>query len=565
MASISANLMQKQLKAAQQRFKDVKSNKTPGITSPTNGVSSNGVSSNNQSVINNAVPNQTIQNGMAASTPQIDERWQSKQTVPDYLGMTSDMIQKALAGATSGSQYYDPEQDPVYKSMLELSQKQADAAGLQAMEVMNERGILNSAVTADRLGQIKQGASDAVLASIPSLSANHSNKQAQNAASLQNLLNSVIGAGQFQQTFAEDNLRYDKGFDEDKRRYDKQFSLDEAAITGKYLTQGAQDAVQAILNAKQIAEDPSTPLEQRKKANADANAARQLLVSQGVNVGMLGADSSYRQAMNALNSLGGAGMNTMENQKLQANNALAVGEMTGSYTPTGAQSLVNELLRLKQENEKGGITKSEKQGNANRAQQLRSQLSSMGINADALFGANVTAQQAAANASRMSTQTEAARQFNSELGLKKDQLAFEQQSFDRKMNFEESSFDRKMNFEEQQAMIEADLKSRGLDLDSARIEIDRFATQSEVQYKQQLADLEINAKTAEQNTNAAIGEALKAKSAGEAIAFIAESASTWSQSGVNVKAVLDSLEYKFPGIKDAATTSGSSNTVYGTP
>ena len=153
----------------------------------------------------------------------------------------------------------------------------------------------------------------------------------------------------------------------------------------------------------------------------------------------------------------------------------------------------------------------------------------MGINADALFGANVTAQQAAANASRMGTQTEAARQFNSELGLKKDQLAFERDSFDRKMNFEESSFDRKMNFEEQQAMIEADLKSRGLDLDAARIEIDRFATQSEVQYKQQLADLEINAKTAEQNTNAAIGEALKAKSDGEAIAFIAESAATWAQ------------------------------------
>ncbi|MEQ6049471.1 hypothetical protein U2I53_10535 [Lysinibacillus capsici] len=560
MAVNNAGLIQNSLKAAQQRFKEVKEKKA----AQTQGNSVNsGLSSNNQSSVNNTFQNQNAQ--PVSTAPTVNERWQSKQTVPDYLGMTPDMIQKALAGATSGSQYYDPEQDPVYKSMLELSQKQADAAGLQAMEVMNERGILNSAITADRLGQIKQGASDAVLASIPSLSANFSNKQAQNAASLQNLLNSVISAGQFQQTFAEDNLRYDKGFDEDKRRYDKQFALDEAAVTGKYLTQGAQDAVQAILNAKQIAEDPTTPLEQRKKANADANTARQLLVSQGVNIGMLGADSSYRQAMNALNSLGGAGMNTMENQKMQANNALAVGEMTGSYTPTGAQSLVNELLRLKQENEKGGITKSEKQGNANRAQQLRSQLSSMGINADALFGANVTAQQAAANASRMSTQTEAARQFNSELGLKKDQLAFERDSFDRKMNFEESSFDRKMNFEEQQAMIEADLKSRGLDLDSARIEIDRFATQSEVQYKQQLADLEINAKTAEQNTNAAIGEALKAKSAGEAIAFIAESASTWSQSGVNVKAVLDSLEYKFPGIKDAATTSGSSNTVYGTP
>lgn len=493
----------------------------------------------------------------------VDERWKSNQTVPDYLGMTTDMIQKALGNATSGSQYYDPTQDPVYKSMLELSQKQADAAGLKAMELLNERGILNSAVTVDRLGQIKQGASDSVLASIPGLAANFNNKQAQNAASLQNLLSSVISAGQFQQNFAEDNLRYDKGFAEDKRRYDqgfaednrrydKQFSLDEAAVTGKYLTSEAQNAVQAILNAKQIAENPNTPSEQRKQANADANAARQILVSQGVNIGMMGAGTSYRQSMDALNNLGGAGITTMDNRKFQADNALSTGQLTGNYVPPAAQSLVSELLRLKQENEKGGIKDIERKSNSTRAQQIRSQLSSMGINADTLFGAGIGAQQAAANASRMSTQTEAARQFNNELGLKREQLSFEQQSFDRKMNFEE-----------QQALIEADLKSRGLDLDAARIEIDRFATQSDVQYKQQLADLEINAKTAEQNTNAAIGEALKATNISEAIAYVAESASTWSQQGVDITKVLNSLEIKFPGIKE--TTSQKSGSVYGTP
>ena len=277
----------------------------------------------------------TIQQPSIQNTSQsVDERWKSNQTVPDYLGMTTDMIQKALGNATSGSQYYDPTQDPVYKSMLELSQKQADAAGLKAMELLNERGILNSAVTVDRLGQIKQGASDSVLASIPGLAANFNNKQAQNAASLQNLLSSVISAGQFQQNFAEDNLRYDKGFAEDKRRYDqgfaednrrydKQFSLDEAAVTGRYLTSEAQNAVQAILNAKQIAENPNTPSEQRKQANADANAARQILVSQGVNIGMMGAGTSYRQSMDALNNLGGAGITTMDNRKFQADNALS--------------------------------------------------------------------------------------------------------------------------------------------------------------------------------------------------------------------------------------------------
>ena len=110
-------------------------------------------------------------NGTVGPTDNGFANWNSNQSIPDYGAMTPDMIQKIMSGYTNGSQYYDPSQDPVYNSMLELSGKQADKAGLATMEEMNARGILNSTVTSDRVGQIKQGASDAVLGAIPGLAA----------------------------------------------------------------------------------------------------------------------------------------------------------------------------------------------------------------------------------------------------------------------------------------------------------------------------------------------------------------------------------------------------------
>ncbi|MEG0450705.1 MAG: hypothetical protein RR595_12690 [Lysinibacillus sp.] len=109
-------------------------------------------------------------------------------------------------------------------------------------------------------------------------------------------------------------------------------------------------------------------------------------------------------------------------------------------------------------------------------------------------------------------------------------------------------------------MIDADLKSRGLDLESAKIQISQFTQQSEAEYKQTLKELEINESTANQNTNAAIGEALKAENISEAIAYISESSADWSKQGVDVKKVLDALQYKFPDIKSATGTKSGTNT-----
>lgn len=536
---------------------------TPAIQPPTKQTIN---TSNNQQIVNRPLTNNTQPfTNQTVTAPTVDPRWNSNQTVPDYLGMTPDMIKSAFNGLTSaGSQYYNPDSDPVYKSMVELSQKQADKAGLQAMEQLNERGILNSAITTDRLGQIKQGASDAVLSQIPSLANAFNNRQAQNSASMQNLIGTLINAGQYQQNFAEGNRRYDEGFAEDNRRYDKQFSLDEAAVTGRYLSPEAQNLVQQVLNAKGIRENKTNPVDQRDQAHMDANAARQQLAAMGVDISMLGADSSYRQALNALSNLGGAGITTMNNRQQQMTNALATGEMTGNYTPAGTQNLVNELLRLKQENEKGGISGIERQSNTARATQIRNQLAGLGINADSLFGAGVGAQQAASNVSRMAVPTEQRRQFNTDLAMRERQMAQDMALKRDQFAFDQSSFNREMNFKEQNALIDADLRSRGLDLESAALEINQFAKQSEAEYQKSLNDSKINEQTAKQNTNTAIAEALKASTSSEALAFLAESASGWAKQGVDMKEVLGALQMRFPDIKEALGSSSGSS-AYPTP
>lgn len=162
-------------------------------------------------------------NGTVGPTNNGKDNWNSNQSIPDYGAMQPDMIKAIEAGYANGGRQYDPNTDPAYQAQLLLANKQADAAGLSTMEDMNDRGILNSTITSDRVGQIKQGASDAVIGNIPGMQANYNEQQARNQAGYSDLLKTVMGGGQFQQEFAEGN-----------RRFDKNYQLDEADITGTY-------------------------------------------------------------------------------------------------------------------------------------------------------------------------------------------------------------------------------------------------------------------------------------------------------------------------------------------
>lgn len=635
-------------------------------------------------------PAPTATGAAAMAAPTVNStsgRWNSNQSIPDYLGMTPDMIQKALGQVTTDSQYYDPEKDPVYQAMFQLGQNQSKKATANAMEVMNERGILNSTVASDRMGQINQSASDAILGSIPGLAANFDNKQMANMQALQSLIGTVMQGGQFQQTFAEDN-----------RRFDKDFALEEAAVTGRYMTPEAQESYNKVLDAKRIYANPNSTRAQKDAAKETAVVERQKLASAGYDISGLGADASIdtalrsgyymgrdslpQQAMDleravvtgeynpttaqgliervlaakdynwnapksdpqrqnqtaianaARQQLASMGIDTaaiggdvdpararqnvangllstptLANRQFEAENAFAEAQLTGNYLPPGANALVNELLAVKDRAGQKGLNKEEKAGLVSRAQTIRNSLTGMGINAEALFGANVTADKAKENAARLGRPTLDAIQQSFNNALARDQFGFEKEAFDREMDFTESSFDREMNFTESSfdkelgfnkytfdremnftessfdkelnfnkesfnremslseaaLKIESDLKSRGLDIEEVALGIDRFIAESDADYKGAQKDLGINDQTAATNTQAAIGEALAAKSGSDAMAFISKSAKSWANKGVDVRDVMDAVYMRWPEVKDVMDAAESATSFGTTP
>ena len=94
--------------------------------------------------------------------------YQNQQQQKNYQTQTQNMLSK-LQKKVNTPFSYDPENDPRYKTAQQLAASQAKTAGNQAMEALNDRGILNSTITSDRLGQIGKQYSDSVLQMVPQL------------------------------------------------------------------------------------------------------------------------------------------------------------------------------------------------------------------------------------------------------------------------------------------------------------------------------------------------------------------------------------------------------------
>jgi hypothetical protein len=504
-------------------------------------------------------------------------RWNSNQSTPDYLGMTPDMIQKALSGLTGGSQQFDPENDATYKAMQQLNQRNSDKASVQAMEQMNERGILNSTVTSDRTGQIQQSGQDALLGMIPGMQANFNNQQSNNQAGLQNLLNSVLGAGEGQQRFAEGN-----------RQFDKNFSLDEAETTGRYMPPEAQAILDSVMKAKQAVSVKGISPADKARAVAQASQGYQQLAAMGIDTSGINGNVAYGDAVGNMANMG---RNTLPQQKMD----LEKTQVMGRESNTQAQGLIQIVLKAKQnaENKVG-----DRQANIRAADNARAQLEAMGIDTSGI-GGQMNYKQAVNNASNIGKNTlgrdtlnhearqmnadrvldrdtlnNSARQSNADRQLDRDSLNNDarQSNADRvlnrdKLNADTAIANRDLNFQEQNAIIQADLESRGLGIEEVKLTIDQFNSQSDADYKIYQQNSGTSETQAKQNTNSAIGEAMQAGSASDALAFLSESASSWAASGVDVRKVIDAINQRFPETKDITSggSSESSGGRYGTP
>lgn len=193
---------------------------------------------------------------------------------------------------------YDPNSDPNYQAALQRARSNIDQGNSAAQAEMNRRGILNSTITSDRMGEIASNEMGRVETDVlPQLMQaayqRYQNDQAQQQQQLSNLMNTA-------QMY----------INEDQRGIDNRNTT--AGLTG-YLptTPEAQQYIDAILKLKQQAEAPGITAAGRKDLSTQADQYRALLANMGVNSASYGANVGYNQASQVPSM-----MRTMQGQQL---------------------------------------------------------------------------------------------------------------------------------------------------------------------------------------------------------------------------------------------------------
>jgi hypothetical protein len=241
------------------------STKSGGTSS--NGTSSNSTSSNSNSSTTKSTTtssatyryDQTKDPAYLSSIAKLNDLWKQAN---GYKGQIDTMM--------TGGFTYDPEKDASYKSLQTLATKNAKIASGEALETMNDRGILNSTVTSDRLGQIEQTAQDAVTAQVPNLKNAAYGQYMDKLGTLNNLWNSTVAMAQQERSFSEDKRRWELGYQMDQDQFNT--AKDQWNQTFDY--NAAQDSINNSFKDSQLEID---------RLNYDLNAVKQSQDAIGVN------------------------------------------------------------------------------------------------------------------------------------------------------------------------------------------------------------------------------------------------------------------------------------------
>ncbi|WP_028547240.1 hypothetical protein [Paenibacillus taiwanensis] len=206
---------------------------------------------------------------------------------------------------------YAIETDPAYQAALQRAKANIDVGNSQAQAEMNRRGILNSTITSDRMGEIASGEMGRVETEVvPQLM-----QQAyQRYLDQQN---------QDQQQFANMGSLAGMYTNEDQRGFDNRVT--EAGLTGNWVSPEASDAINNILRLKQQAETKGITAQERELLSNQANGYRAKLLALGVDPSQYAAVVNYNTA-----SQNNPGLRTLQGQQLdvqrqQANNDAAMG------------------------------------------------------------------------------------------------------------------------------------------------------------------------------------------------------------------------------------------------
>lgn len=188
---------------------------------------------------NSVAAPQTAVSSTAASTSTPAPNTAPPSAYTDWQAKQNELMAK-YESLMSASFQYDPATDPRYQAAQQLAKSRADAAAKDAnsatLEEMNNRGILNSSVTASQLSQnenkYKQQAETEALSQIPAFYSEARSDYQDKLKNAANMLNFAAGRGDtaYQNEYTQNrdarndqvtDRNYDRGVLESDRGYDR--------------------------------------------------------------------------------------------------------------------------------------------------------------------------------------------------------------------------------------------------------------------------------------------------------------------------------------------------------
>ncbi|WP_054954999.1 hypothetical protein [Paenibacillus dakarensis] len=248
-----------------------------------------------------SVTNPSVQSVAANVSPNT-----MQSAKPSYMQEAQSLYEMMKNRATQPVREfsYDPQSDPAYQAALQRARSNIDAGNSQAQAEMNRRGILNSTITSDRMGEISSNEMGRVETDVlPSLM----------QAAYQRYADQIA---QEQQQFQNLGSLYGMNIGEDQRGFDNKVT--EAGLTGNYMPSGAQDIINNILDLKRQAEQKGLTAAERANLSARADGFRAQLSSMGIDPSYYGSNVNSKQA-----SQTNPALRTLQGQQLDMQNKAA--------------------------------------------------------------------------------------------------------------------------------------------------------------------------------------------------------------------------------------------------
>lgn len=212
-------------------------------------------------------PQLTATQNTTRPTPTIPRSSVPTPPTSNYRSQLDNLLQQYQNIAQSPITY-NPLSDPSYRTTRDAAAR----ASRNAMEILNDRGILNSTITGSQIGQIQQEAEALADERAYERAYNQRQNQLANFANLASLYAS------------RDDAMFNRG-------------VTEAGLTGQYIPSQAQPLVQQLLALKQEAERPGLGAETYARYKEQGDAIRAQLRAMGVDTSWIDSNVTSAQAL----------------------------------------------------------------------------------------------------------------------------------------------------------------------------------------------------------------------------------------------------------------------------